>query len=130
MSRHSEASITWLNDALPHLTKTCETAGSFDFANINAVWHHLSDHDRDIGFASLAKVLRRDATLIMSLRHGPAPADRPAHPVSAERTIAQAQTHGFQNTLNKPAASSQACNQRSGVTWTWLAFTYAPEVSK
>jgi hypothetical protein len=63
--------------------------------------------------------------LVITLRHGPVPSGRSMFAVSAEETIALAETHGLCLALDVHAESSQAANRDAGVSWTQLAFRRA-----
>lgn len=117
---HHSPLIEWLDDQLPELTKARAT-GTFDLITICAVWQHLNDDARRLAFANLTRMTTADGLLIMSLRHGPGTDGRKVFPVSADETIRDAGTVGFELVQRTEAASAQAENRANGVSWTWLA---------
>lgn len=122
---HPEPEITWLNDALPDLTKTRARNEAFNMVMLNAVWMHLNEEERRIGMANIAALMGYGARLFMSLRHGPAPEGRRMFEVSGEETIALAQTHKLTPALNIRSGSILGENKNRGVEWTMLVFEKA-----
>nr|WP_314605845.1 hypothetical protein [uncultured Janthinobacterium sp.] len=74
---------------------------------------------------NISKLLKPGALLVMSLRHGPAPANRRIFDVSAHETIALAASHHLKVVLSAHAPSVQRQNRQAGVGWSWLAFENA-----
>src|SRR5688572_11126945 len=95
---------------------------AFDLVLVTAVWAHLAETERQQAMVNVAALLRPGALLIMSLRHGPAPASRRIFEVSAEETIELAQRNSLKETLHLLTGSVQPINRQAGVTWSWLAF--------
>lgn len=119
---HPSNQIEWLDDSLPTLPKTMARKEAFDLVLVTAVWAHLAETERQQAMVNVAALLRPGALLIMSLRHGPAPASRRIFEVSAEETIELAQRHSLKEILHLLTGSAQAINRQAGVTWSWLAF--------
>lgn len=121
---HDSALITWLDDSLPDLAVLSTRQETFDLVMLSAVWMHLGEVQRQQAMPRLASLMHASATMILSLRHGPAPAGRRMFDVSAAETIALAARHGLHPILNMRTASIQQQNQHTGVTWTRLAFRF------
>lgn len=76
---HSGAEITWLDDTLPELdtlTLEAEQSGEFGLILASAVWMHLDGAERALGLRRVARLLRPEGRLVLTLRHGPAPEGR------------------------------------------------------
>ncbi|MEU1941097.1 class I SAM-dependent methyltransferase [Streptomyces sp. NPDC020125] len=89
---HTEATITWVDDALPDLNSL---RGTFDLILLSAVWMHLDEHERTEGMRRLAELVSPGGCVAISLRHGPVPAGRRMFDVSAAETIALAAPYGL-----------------------------------
>lgn len=76
---HDDAGITWLDDTLPELdtlTLEAEQSGEFGLILASAVWMHLSAAERAHGLRRVARLLRPEGRLVLTLRHGPVPRRR------------------------------------------------------
>lgn len=80
--RHGASMIRWLDDRLPGLTKAHALGLAFDLIMVSAVWQHVAPADRMRAFRKLTTLLKPGGLLILSLREGEAPADRPMFAVS------------------------------------------------
>lgn len=120
MDLHPSDSIQWIDDSLPYIQRIFESRATFDLVLLVAVWQHLSLEERRVSLANMSKLLSREGRLIMSLRHGPGPADRECFPVSVEETVALAGQNNLKVLARRSAESVQATNKAAGVTWTWL----------
>ena len=122
MARHGTGAITWLDDRLPDLGRITSMAAGFDLILISALWHHLNGPERARSMARLDALLAPGATLIVSLRQGACPAERPGHAVPATELTDQAAMIGLRQVLQRRVASQQATNQEAGIMWDWLVF--------
>lgn len=113
--RHGGPGVRWLNDRLPALDRVHRLGLAFDVVLLSAVWQHVAPGDRPRAFRKLATLMRSGAVLVMALRHGPAPADRPMHPTSAGEVEALARAHGLEIVLVRPEVDGR---NRPGVSWT------------
>jgi len=113
--RHAEPRIRWLDDRLPDLRRVHETAIAFDLVLLSAVWQHVAPHERQRAFRKLVTVLKPGALLVMTLRQGPAPSDRPMHEVTLGEVEALARMFGLEvfRAVDQPDAL-----RRSEVRWT------------
>jgi SAM-dependent methyltransferase len=119
---HPSNQIEWLDDSLPRLLKTMARKEVFDLVLVTAVWAHLDENERQQAMSNIAALLKPGALLIMSLRHGPAPANRRVFEVTAEETMALAQRDGLKEVLYVRTQSALPINQQAGVMWSWLTF--------
>lgn len=81
---HKTAPIAWFDDLLPRLGRTINAGHTFDFVLLSAVWMHVPPEHREEAFRSLLKVTRPNGRILITLRHGPSPKNRPMYPVSVE----------------------------------------------
>lgn len=117
---HPSDRITWLDDAVPELAKA-RRYGVFDLVALCGVWHHIDHGARQTAMQSLSEMTTMGGLLIMSLRHGPAPAGRRAFTISPAETIDHATRLGFTLIRQVDVGSIQAGNRALGVRWTWIA---------
>ncbi len=112
--RHPRA-IRWLSDRLPGLEAVHRLGLLFDLVWLSAVWMHVPPRDRQRAFRKLVTLLKPGGRLVLTLRHGPAPADRPMHETSA----AQIERLGLDFGLTTLRVREQPDQLgRSDVSWT------------
>lgn len=114
---HSDVPLRWLDDRLPDLEVTRALGLSFDFILLSAVWQHVAAADRPRAFRKLCTLLKPAGLLVLTLRHGPAPADRPMYPVSIGEVKALARDHGLAVVRVERAPDTSL---RPGVAWTTM----------
>jgi SAM-dependent methyltransferase len=119
---HRLAGITWIDDALPDLSKVHECAEHFDVVMLTAVWMHLDADQRRRAMPRVSRLLRPGGLMALSLRHGPAPAGRRMFDVSATETSALAREVGLEMIHHN---EREALLGQSGVWWSVLAFRRA-----
>jgi SAM-dependent methyltransferase len=116
--RHAEAAITWLDDHLPALERTRMAASqqgvSFNFILMSAVWMHLAPQLRETAFKKLMGLLAAEGILAVTLRCGPAPAEREMYEVTEEE-IRQLSTEYGATVLRCLSAPDQS--GRSEISW-------------
>lgn len=116
---HSHADdIRWIDDRLPSLNQVHRLALSFDLITMSAVWQHVAPADRPRAFRKLVTLLRPSGVLLLTLRSGPAPSDRPMHPTSSGEIEALARSHGMEVLK---VHSSEDLQGRADVFWTTVA---------
>jgi SAM-dependent methyltransferase len=93
--RHPDPRIRWVDDRLPDLSSVHALGLSFDLVLLSGVWMHLPPPTRARAFRKLVTLLRPGGVLVMSLRDGPAEADRPMWPAPPGEVEALARTHGL-----------------------------------
>ncbi|MEV8319347.1 class I SAM-dependent methyltransferase [Streptomyces sp. NPDC059900] len=117
---HADAPIAWLEDSLPGLERL---EGRFGLLLLSAVWMHLDASQRTAAMRRLAGLLDPGGLLIISLRHGPPPADRTMFDVPADETAALARENGL-DVLHLGGGQDQL--GRDAIHWSELALRKAP----
>jgi SAM-dependent methyltransferase len=114
---HPSPSIAWEADRLPGLEKLLKRGVLADLIWLSAVWMHVAPADRRRAFRKLVTLLKPGGRLIMSLRQGPLPFDRPMHAVTSDEVERLAIEHG----LNVRAVTQSAdAAGRADITWTGI----------
>lgn len=113
--RHPDAAIRWLDDRLPALSKVHGLGLAFDLVLVAAVWQHVAPADRPRAFRKLTSLLKPGALLILSLRDGVAPPDRPMFTVSLGEIEALARLQGVEVLRAVPSDDRIG---RADVNWT------------
>jgi len=116
--RHPDAKVRWLDDQLPGLVSVHGLALGFDLILLSAVWQHVAPTDRPRAFRKLVTLLRPGGLMLITLRHGPAPVDRPMHPVSLSEVEGLARVNGIEVLRVVDKSDAMA---RSDVRWTMVA---------
>ena len=116
-SLHPSAAIRWENDRLPGLERTLRLGLSFDLVWLSAVWMHVAPPDRRRAFRKLVTLLKPGGRMMLSLRHGPPPPDRPMHAVDAAEVETLAVEHGL---AIRQVGRSEDRLGRADVAWTTL----------
>jgi SAM-dependent methyltransferase len=114
---HPSPRIAWENDRLPALEKLLKRGVLADLIWLSAVWMHVAPDDRRRAFRKLVTLLKPGGRLIISLRHGPLPFDRPMHVVTSDEVERLAIEHGL---TVRAAVQSEDALGRSDVTWTGI----------
>lgn len=94
--RHADDKIRWLDDRLPALLRVHELGLAFDLILLSAVWQHIAPNDRERAFRKMTALLKPGGLLLMTLRQGPAPQNRPMHPVTLAEVEALARAFGLE----------------------------------
>lgn len=113
-----EDGVRWVDDRLPVLNRVHGLALSFDLIILSAVWQHVAPADRPRAFRKLVTLLRPGAVMALTLRTGPAPADRPMYPTSSGEIEGLARAHGMEVLKVQASRDLQG---REGVSWTTIA---------
>ncbi len=122
LRRHAQAlhplpGIAWEADRLPGLEKLLKRGVLADLIWLSAVWMHVAPADRRRAFRKLVTLLKPGGRLIMSLRQGPLPFDRPMHVVTSDEVERLAIEHG----LNVRAITRSAdAAGRADISWTGI----------
>jgi SAM-dependent methyltransferase len=116
---HSSEAIRWIDDRLPALNATHALGLSFNLVLLSAVWQHVPPGDRRRAFRKLVTLLKPGGLLVVTLRLGPAPADRPMHEVSLGEMELFAREHGLLVVRVEKQTGSNPC--RPGVDWITIA---------
>lgn len=94
--RHGDSDIRWIDDTLPGLERTHSLALSFDLVLLSAVWQHVAPSDRARAFRKISTLMKPGATLVMTLRNGPAPTGMQMHATSTTEIEGLALTYGLE----------------------------------
>jgi SAM-dependent methyltransferase len=92
---HPAAAIRWLDDRLPALAAVHRLGLAFDLVWASAVWMHIPPEARPRAMRKLATLLKPGGRMVLTLRHGPAPEDRPMWPVDAAEVERLGLDHGL-----------------------------------
>ncbi|MGG5809039.1 methyltransferase [Falsiroseomonas sp. CW058] len=92
---HPSPLIRWLDDRLPALSATHRLGLGFDLVWASGVWQHMRPEDRPRAMRKLATLLKPGGRMVLTLRHGPAPEDRPMWPVDAQEVERLGLDHGL-----------------------------------
>lgn len=116
--KHGSDGIRWVSDALPSLDHVHGLGLAYDLVLLSAVWQHVAPGDRPRAFRKLATLMKPGGVLVMTLRHGPAPAGMQMHSTSTAEVEGLARAHGLE-VLRIAASTDQG--GRAGVTWDVMA---------
>ena len=118
-NRHGSPEIRWMDDALPALHKVLRSKLTFDLIWVSAVWMHVPPSARARAFRKLVSVMSPGGSMMLSLRHGPLPIERPMEPATAAEIEVLARRHGLQTIRSKSHSDAAG---RTGVWWEviWL----------
>ena len=111
---HGDASVRWIDDALPGLHKL---SGEFGLVLMRAVWMHLDASERARALPRIAALLAEGGRVMITLRHGPVPAGRRMFEVAPEEIIDAAAPLGLK--LLDLGHGGDTLG-RAGVTWSRL----------
>lgn len=117
---HGATPIRWVDDRLPALDRTHALGLSFGIIMLSAVWQHVAPGDRSRAFRKIVALLKSGGLLVLTLRNGPAPPDRPMHAVSAGEIEALAREYGLAVTKTEHAVDAL---RRMDVTWTTMCLS-------
>jgi SAM-dependent methyltransferase len=116
--KHGSDAIRWVSDALPSLDHVYGLGLAYDLVLLSAVWQHVAPGDRPRAFRKLATLMKPGGVLVMTLRHGPAPAGMQMHSTSTTEVEGLARAHGLE-VLRIAASTDQG--GRAGVSWDVMA---------
>ncbi|MDP3738574.1 MAG: class I SAM-dependent methyltransferase [Hyphomonadaceae bacterium] len=122
LEHHSGPRIEWLNDRLPDLLSLMARRETFDLVKLTAVWAHLDPDQRRVAMPNIASQVGKSGRLIMSIREGWSPANRPVFEAAVDETIRMAEANGLALIFRTESGSIQPANIAHGVKWHWLAF--------
>lgn len=81
---HAHPRVNYYYDRLPEMLHTAARNEKYDVVLLSAVWMHLSPEQRAKTLENILRHTKPGALIFLSLRHGPAPEDRPMFEVSAD----------------------------------------------
>ena len=116
---HRSPGIRWMDDMLPALDTVLRSKLTFDLVWLSAVWMHVPPSTRARAFRKLVSVMSPGGSMMVSLRRGPPPPERPMEPATAAEIEVLARRHGMQ-TIRSDARADIA--GRRGIWWevVWL----------
>lgn len=117
MRRHPHARVHWLDDRLPDLGEVHRRGIAFDLILVSAVWMHVPLVARTRAFRKLATLLKPGGIVLLTLRHGPSPFDRPMYDAPPGEIEALARSHGLAVLRN---VAMQDRSGREDVHWTGM----------
>lgn len=112
--RYQHRNLVWRKDTCPELPFVTGQGVRADFILCAAYWMHLQTEQRPSMMDSFTKLAGENCTLLMNLRHGVAPADRPMFAVDADEVKQLAEARGWRFHLVAPEADSLG---RKDVWW-------------
>ena len=116
---HPSPEFRWMDDSLPALEKVLRSKLSFDLIWLSAVWMHVPRSARARAFRKLVSVMSPGGCMMLTLRQGPPPADRPMEPATAADVEVLARRHGLQTVRSERVPDVFG---RYGIAWEviWL----------
>lgn len=115
--------VTWLNDALPALSRVTSLDTRFDLILLSAIWMHIPTQERADSVRTLAKLLAPNGKLVITLRHGPCSDERLMYPVSDKELEQLAESVGL--TVIDTSANETDKLGRAEVYWQTLVLAHA-----
>ncbi|MBZ1351213.1 class I SAM-dependent methyltransferase [Alcaligenaceae bacterium LF4-65] len=115
---HATSRITWVEDALPKLEVITGLNQGYDFILLSAVWMHVAPEQRVSAFEKLTQLLEPKGVLAITLRCGPAPAERAMYEVTEQEVRQLADRFGVK-VLRCVTAPDQS--GRSEISWIQMA---------
>jgi SAM-dependent methyltransferase len=122
MERYAQLPIDWLGDRLPDLAAVLARNETFGLVMISAVWAHLDRSERAHAMPNVAGLVANGGRLILSIRDGWTPENRPVFDAAPEETIELAEASGLRLVFQTTTESIQSLNRINGVRWHRLAF--------
>ena len=120
ISIHSQSDITWMNDTLPELEKVFALSKCFDLILASAIWMHLTDQEQIVSMQNLARLIKPEGVVVITLRFGPSPDERIMYPINTKAMIQTAKSVGFQTILK---TDNKDLLKRKDVSWKTLILT-------
>ena len=116
---HRSPDIRWMDDALPAPEKVLRSKLTFDLIWLSAVWMHVPTSARARAFRKLVSVMSPGGSMMLTLRKGPPPAERPMEPATAADVEVLARRHGLQTVRSERVPDVFG---RDGIAWEviWL----------
>ena len=91
---HPGARVRWVSDSLPDLRQVLRMGLKFDLILLSAVWMHVPESERARAFRKIVALLKPGGLIAITLRSGPADAERAIYPVSDAEVEQLARAHG------------------------------------
>ncbi|MBU0858570.1 MAG: class I SAM-dependent methyltransferase [Alphaproteobacteria bacterium] len=121
----SHPRVQYMKDTLPALEKVRKhaerTHEKYDVILLSAVWMHLDEDERKVLMTHIAALANPKALVYISLRNGPAPADRPMFATEAAEVKALGRAHRARFEVIGTDDDKQG---RGGVKWEYVALKF------
>ena len=121
--KHSHALIHYMQDIAPALTQLQTLNRKYDVVLMNAFLFHFDAPERREFYKALSPLLRPDAYLYVTLRHGPVPEGRQMYAVPLQELEDFAQQHGGTSAY---LGQKQDPLKREGVRWDHVSLQLKP----
>jgi SAM-dependent methyltransferase len=96
---HPNVGLRWIVDQLPGLRATHKLNLAFDLILLSGVWQHVAPGEREQAMRKLRGLLRPGGVLALTLRHGPANAERAMHHSSSRLRPSDESSRGPRRSL-------------------------------
>lgn len=107
LTRHPHPDVTYAHDLLPELTTTKAADEKYDFVLIGGVWMHVHPARRAEALDNVLSLSNPGARILVNLRHGAIPDDRPMFDVSTAEMAGLAEARGLKLELIPPGNPDQ-----------------------
>ncbi|APG48870.1 class I SAM-dependent methyltransferase [Phaeobacter porticola] len=122
---HHPATITWVQDQLPYLSRLTTTREQFDVVLVGSVWHHLDAEISSAALRVLAGLLHPTGILVISLKVF---SEHNSNVLDHLTVRGQAEQAGLHLRRFSRHTSHQDHNRLAGNMWDWMVFErMAPE---
>lgn len=111
--------ITWLDDQLPELQQMQARQIKAQLVLVSAVWMHLPHSQRPAAMHALVSIMAPGSLLVMTVRQGPAEAERLMYRIDANEVADLGTMAGLQ-IARRIRTEDQM--QRQAIAWDCLAF--------
>ncbi|QFU22851.1 class I SAM-dependent methyltransferase [Shewanella eurypsychrophilus] len=118
-----DLNVTWLDDALPVLSRVISLDTRFDLILLSAIWMHIPTQERADSIRTFAKLLDPNGKLVITLRHGPCSDERQMFQVSDTELVQLAKSVGL--TVIDTTANEADKLGRAEVYWQTLVLVHA-----
>lgn len=93
--KYPSSNIEWIDDSLPNLASTLALGSKYELIWLSAIWMHIPPDKRKVAFSNIIKLLDKNGLIMISLRHGNSPPERPMFPNSIKELEDLAETHNL-----------------------------------
>lgn len=119
MSEYKNTSIKWFHDSLPDIACLDSHKEKFDFVLIDAVWHHLTETEREKAVSKISTVIKKNGRCAITLRNGPAGIGTRVFPTNGNDTVNLFKGYGFK-CIFKLCNQPSVLPNKEKVKWTRL----------
>jgi 2-polyprenyl-3-methyl-5-hydroxy-6-metoxy-1,4-benzoquinol methylase len=121
----SHPRVQYMQDTMPALEKlraqADRTHEKYDVILLSAVWMHLDEDERQVLMTHMAALANPQALVYISLRNGPAPADRPMFATAAAEVKKLGRAH---NARFEALGTDDDKQGRGGVKWEYVTLKF------